>query len=216
MKGKLPFSAKNLWIENSSGYPAKKSAMTYRDNFQSQNQSGPFRTWGGSAQYGSDNYRAENYHQAPNRGFRGRSRSMNFEEYASDGNRFINLVADELGCDRNTAARVTKAVLHAIRDRLPANDAVEFAQGLPMAIKGVYFDQYDISSTPVVIRHTRDFLNFVCSKDRIAAIHDFPDDQSVIEAIRAVFNVLENTMDPGQVEQVKNMLHHEVTKLLIN
>ena len=39
-------------------------------------------------------------------------RTMNFEQYAADGNRFINEVALELETDHNRAARITRAVLH--------------------------------------------------------------------------------------------------------
>lgn len=138
---------------------------------------------------------------------------MNFEEYASDGNRIINEVSHEIGCDRNSAARIFKAVLHAVRDRLPASDAIEFAQGLPMVLKGVFIDQYDMSSAPVVIRHVGDFIDFVRSKNRAADI-DFPDDRSSIHCIKAVFRVLERNMDPGQVEQIKYMINQEVRDLL--
>lgn len=142
------------------------------------------------------------------------SRSINFEEYAGEGNRFINEVAYELGTGRDKAARITRAVLHALRDRLPPDDAVQFAQGLPMALKGIFFDQYDISKAPVIIRGRDRFIDFVCSKDRFTAAYDFPDRQSVQEALRAVFFVLENNMDYGQVHQIKNMLNKEIVNLI--
>lgn len=141
-------------------------------------------------------------------------RSMNFEEYASEGNHFINQVARELDCSRNQAARVTRAVLHAIRDRIPPDNAVQFGQGLPMALKGVYFDQYDISRTPVVIRRAEDFILFVRNKNYFAAIQDFPDPESVVEALQAVFRVLEMHLDPGQINQVKRILHGDIVKLI--
>ena len=145
---------------------------------------------------------------------RQKHRTMNFEQYASDGNRFINEVAYQLDTDHNSAARVTRAVLHAIRDRIPPDDAIQFAQGLPMALKGEFVDRYDISKTPVIIRSKEKFIEFVRSKDGLAAPVDFPDRESVIFALQAVFYVLELNMSYGQVEQIKKMLNIEIVDLI--
>lgn len=140
--------------------------------------------------------------------------SLNFDRFAAEGNRFINEVALELDVNRNSAARITRAVLHAVRDRLAPDDAVQFAQGLPMALKGVYFDQYDISDTPVIIRHADEFIDYVVGKNKLSADADFPNDEAVIEALRAVFRVLEAHMDEGQVREVKILVGKEIRNLL--
>jgi uncharacterized protein (DUF2267 family) len=139
--------------------------------------------------------------------------AMHFEKYASDGHRFINHVADELDVSLNMAARITRAVLHAVRDRISPDDAIEFAQGLPMALKGIYIDRYDLSETPVRIRNRAEFLDYVREKDRQNAAVDFPSQASVIDAIRAVFRVLEDTVDPGQVRHIKKMFNKELQPL---
>jgi uncharacterized protein (DUF2267 family) len=140
-------------------------------------------------------------------------KTMNFEKYAAEGNHFINEVAAYLNVDRNTAARVTRAVLHAVRDRIPPADAIEFAQGLPIAIKGIYFDQYDLARVPVILRHPSQFIDYVVYKNRQSAHKDFPNDEMVEDAIAAVFRVLEHAMDYGQVEQIKRMMNDEIAYL---
>lgn len=140
--------------------------------------------------------------------------ALNFNKYAEAGNRFINEVAFELGTDRDKAARITRVVLHALRDRLPVNDAVEFAQGLPMALKGVFFDQYDVSSAPVIIRSKREFLEFIRSKDHFTANMDLQQPADVVRGLQAVFYVLENHMDRGQTAQIKRLLHSEIVDLI--
>lgn len=147
---------------------------------------------------------------------RNKPRSLNFEEYAAEGNRIINEVAHELETDRDHAARVTRAVLHAIRDRLRADDAVEFAQGLPIALKGIYFDKYDISKTPIVIRNREQFMDFIRSKSGRTAAVDFPTRESIFRALQAVFYILEHNMDHGQVEQIKKLLNVELADLIEN
>lgn len=143
-----------------------------------------------------------------------RHRSMNFEEYAAEGNNFINEVSWKIGCSRDEAAHITRAVLHSLRDRLPANDAVQFAQGLPLMIKGIYFDQYDISRTPVVVRTASEFLDMVYFKNRQHAVNDFPNEGSVVRAVQGVFRVLERRMDHGQVQQIKRMLNREIVEMI--
>jgi uncharacterized protein (DUF2267 family) len=143
-----------------------------------------------------------------------RKHPLNFENFAAEGNRFINEIAYELNTDRNHAARVLRAVLHAVRDRLPADDAIQFAQGLPLALKGVFIDQYDLSDVPVVIRSPQKFLQFIYSKAGITAHLDFPDRQSIVDALQAVFFVLENHMDYGQILQVKHIMNQEIVELI--
>jgi uncharacterized protein (DUF2267 family) len=142
-------------------------------------------------------------------------RSPHFEKYAENGNRFINEVADELDIDDGIQAlRISKAVLHAVRDRLPASDAVQFAQGLPMMIKAIYFDQYDISKTPVLIHDDLEFLEFIREKNRFGAISDFKSPRDVMDALRAVFRVLENNMDYGQVAQIVKLLPRDIRYMI--
>lgn len=139
---------------------------------------------------------------------------MNFDKFAAIGNMFLKDVSEELNVSRNSAARITKAVLHAVRDRLPPDDAIQFAQGLPMALKAVFLDQYDISSTPVVIRHAHDFLDYIFYKNEFSANVDFPDGDSVEDALRGVINVLYHYMDPAQIDHIKHMLGHEIVDLI--
>jgi uncharacterized protein (DUF2267 family) len=146
---------------------------------------------------------------------RGAIRALNFEKYASEGNQFVNEVAAILDVRRNLAARVTRAVLQAVRDRLPPDDAVQFGQGLPMALKGVYFDQYDLSRAPVVIRAPRQFLDFVRSKDGIVGFNDCPGYQFIEAAMLAVFTVLEMHMDLGQIAQIRRMMNAEIAGMTL-
>ena len=149
--------------------------------------------------------------------FRPRNKNsyLPFEKFAEDANHFIKEVAIELQTeDLHLALRVTKAVLHALRDRLQADSAVEFGQGLPMMIKAIYFDQYDLSDTPVIIRSQQGFIDFIREKDSQMSDIDFLDPQDVIIGLQAVFVVLENTMDYFQVRQVKQQLPKEIQHLI--
>ncbi|HYG50138.1 MAG TPA: DUF2267 domain-containing protein [Flavobacteriales bacterium] len=144
----------------------------------------------------------------------GAGHPLNFEKFASEGNAFILSIADELGVGRNRAARITRALLHALRDRVPADDAVEFAQGLPMALKAVFLDQYDISDTPVVIRNRDDFLGFIYDKAGRTAAADFAEPGSVEKALQGFFRVLYEYMDRHQVLALKRLLGKDIGMLI--
>jgi uncharacterized protein (DUF2267 family) len=142
------------------------------------------------------------------------NRLSQFEGYAVEGKNFIALVADELRTDNlRKALRITRAVLHALRDRLQPDDAVQFGQGLPMLIKGIYFDQYDISDTPVVIRHAPEFLYFIHEKNVYGKYSDFANENEIMDALQGVFRVLEGKMDYGQVRQIKYLLPLEIQEM---
>jgi len=173
------------------------------ENFDTLSRSGRDRSERGS----------RNTFQPPRRG-PGRKRPLNFEKYAEHGNRFVNEVMEELRCGRSKAARVTRAVLHAIRDRIPPDDAIEFAQGLPMALKGVFIDQYDISAVPLTIRKREDFVDYVHQLYGPSILRDFPHRSELEEGIRAVFFVLSQNMDYGQTEQIRNLLPEDIRPLL--
>jgi uncharacterized protein (DUF2267 family) len=97
--------------------------------------------------------------------------------------------------------------------QIPPVDAIQFAQGLPMAFKGIYINQYNPSHAPVLLRHPGDFVDDVCYNDGRSAVTDFPHPRFVEDSIAAVFRVLERHMDYGQVEQIKRMMNDEIAYL---
>jgi uncharacterized protein (DUF2267 family) len=161
--------------------------------------------------------RLHDYEHEPDRNSDGnrRTSSAHLEKYAEDGNRFIHEVAEELCIDdHHQALRITKAVLHAIRDRLPVAEAVEFSQGLPLMLKAIYFDQYDLSQAEMKIRTKARFLEFVRDKDGLSAPADFRNPQDVVICVQSVCAVLERWMDRGQMEQLKELFPLEIRSVL--
>ncbi|MFD2248278.1 DUF2267 domain-containing protein [Pontibacter ruber] len=141
--------------------------------------------------------------------------AFNFEDNKKDAIVLLQAVAQELDTDdMNKAGRIFRAVLQAIRDRLPVNEAIHFAAQLPIIWKGIYFDQYDPDKVPVTIRDAQEWINYIRNKNAFAANNDFQQDDEITASFRAVFNVLQRHMSDGQLQQVKQAMHQEIQELL--
>ncbi|MEV4824260.1 DUF2267 domain-containing protein [Micromonospora sp. NPDC049275] len=58
---------------------------------------------------------------------------------------------------RNQSYAALRTVLHLLRDRLAVNESVEFAQQLPVLVRGIYFDGWNPSDVPIKLNRD-DFL----------------------------------------------------------
>ncbi len=141
--------------------------------------------------------------------------AFNFEDNKKDATVLLNAVASELQTDdMNQAGRIFRAVLHAIRDRLPVNDAIQFSAQLPIIWKGIFFDQYDTAKVPIKIRNREDWINYIRTKNAYAANNDFQQDDDIINAFKSVFVALQQFVTEGQLQQVKQALNQEIQELL--
>ncbi|MER2996460.1 DUF2267 domain-containing protein [Pontibacter populi] len=141
--------------------------------------------------------------------------AFNFEDNKKDATVLLQAVAEELQTDdMNKAGRIFRAVLHAIRDRLPVNEAIHFSSQLPIIWKGIYFDQYDTEKVPVKIRDREGWINYIRNKNAFAANNDFQQDDEIMMSFRAVFTALQKCVSKGQLQQVKQSLNQEIQELL--
>ena len=82
---------------------------------------------------------------------------------------WLNEVAEGLGDgDRQYAYRALRAVLHALRDRLTVDVAAKLAAQLPTLIRGVYYEDWDPSRTPLAIHDVKAFLDHVAEEGHMA------------------------------------------------
>lgn len=137
--------------------------------------------------------------------------SLHFEDYVTKANTWLNRVADRTEItDRNKAGRIFRAVLHALRDRLPAGEAAHLGAQLPIIWKGIYYDGYRPDHEPVRIRHEDQWLEFIRSKDALAEIKDLPTLPDARLAFEGVMLALHDLLSPGQYEKLQNALHKDI------
>lgn len=114
---------------------------------------------------------------------------------------WLNDVARELGVDdRHYAYRALRAVLHVLRDRLPVDVAAKLAAQLPTLIRGIYYEDWDPSRTPLRIHDLDAFLQRVADEGRLAG------ETEASLAVAAVVRVVRRHVSPGEVDQLVAVL----------
>ena len=114
---------------------------------------------------------------------------------------------DQLGwTDEHRAQRALKAVLHALRDRLTVNEAVQLGSQLPVLIRGYYYEGWKPAGKPLKERHMDEFLGHID-----AAFRDEAVEADLV--VRAVFSLLSSRVSRGEIEDVLQILPKELKEL---
>jgi uncharacterized protein (DUF2267 family) len=118
-------------------------------------------------------------------------------------------VAGELGVeDRQYAYRALRAVLHTLRDRLTVDVAAKLAAQLPTLIRGIYYEDWDPSRTPLAIHDVEAFLDHVVAEGRLGG------ETEASIAVGAVSRVLRRHVSPGEIEDVLAVLPDNLKTLI--
>lgn len=131
-----------------------------------------------------------------------------FDTSVQESNLWIKAVMERLGTeDQHTAYTALKATLHAVRDRIRPENAVHLGAQLPMVVRGLYFEGWHMSGTPTKERHTQQFLDHVG--------WDIPRGMVLPpeKAARAVFEVLWDKVDPGEISKLIRLFPAELRDL---
>src|SRR5574338_312900 len=138
--------------------------------------------------------------------------SLDFEKYAAKGNELVNMLAKDLQVHPDNAGRILRSVLHALRKRLSIDESFQLLSQLPMALKGVYVDQWDPSESYQRIHTVEEFLDEVRSEDKGLAGLDFGNNEKARNILRTVFKDLTYYLSEGEFEDFTDMLPGELKK----
>lgn len=78
-----------------------------------------------------------------------------FDSHVEVANRWLSELVENLQLSADEyprALRALRAGLHAIRDRLPASEAVDLGAQLPALIRGIYYEGWTLANDPTEIR----------------------------------------------------------------
>ncbi len=122
---------------------------------------------------------------------------------------WLKELAEELGTDdRQYAYRALRAVLHTLRDRLTVDVAAKLAAQLPTLIRGIYYEDWDPSRTPLPIHDVEAFLDHVVKEGRMAG------ETEASLAVTAVARVLREHVTPGEIDDVLAVLPDKLKVLI--
>lgn len=132
-----------------------------------------------------------------------------FDPFAEKGNEFLEVLAEQMGGTKDVghAARVLRAVLHTIRDRVPVNVSLQFISSLPMAIKAIYIDGWKAGKKSTPIRNKTDFINAIRAKEKpLLAAYDLKDEAYTGKMIAAVMQTLQLYVSEGEQKDLLAVL----------
>ena len=142
--------------------------------------------------------------------------AINIHKYADDAHVFLRQVAQELG-NRNDvehAARVTVAVLHTLREKISVEESIHLISQLPLILKGVYVDGWDITREFMSEANTLDeFLEEIREHAPRTAGRDFGDNQQTQENVMAVLRVMRNYVSEGEMNHIKQQMPKSIAVL---
>jgi uncharacterized protein (DUF2267 family) len=122
---------------------------------------------------------------------------------------WLNELAAQLGTDdERYAYRVLRAYLHALRDRLTVDEAAQLAAQLPDLIRGIYYEGWNPSKTPVKYRGLTDFL------DRVAGDAQLDGETAASYAVSAAAEVLRRHVAAGEIEDIRAQLPEDLLPIL--
>jgi uncharacterized protein (DUF2267 family) len=122
---------------------------------------------------------------------------------------WLHEIGREFGFDNERAAYAAlRATLHAVRDRLPVESVAHLGAELPMLVRGIYYDGWHPSAAKLKAAHAEDFCE---SMRRELTGHD--ELRRVEKVARTVLRVLDQRLEPGQVEHVLAALPEEARRL---
>ncbi len=137
-----------------------------------------------------------------------------FDKYAAKGNEFLHLLAEDLQISNEKAFRILKAVLHVLRDHVSINESMQIMSQLPVAVKGIYVEQWHIDATVKKLHTQHDFLNEVCHYDKGTVLEDFENYEAVEKSVKAVFRTLNYYLSEGEFEDIIAVMPVEIKKLI--
>lgn len=109
--------------------------------------------------------------------------------------------------ERRRSYHIFRVVLHAIRDRLPVNEAADLAAQLPLILKGVFYDGWVPAHMPEKMRKD-EFLARISSEINLGSSF------SAEDVLQIVIAVLKNHISEGEFDDIKAIWPKELREII--
>ncbi|GAB3808249.1 DUF2267 domain-containing protein [Micromonospora zhanjiangensis] len=108
---------------------------------------------------------------------------------------------------RDQSYAALRTVLHLLRDRLPVQEAAQFAANLPILVRGVYYDGWNPDEVPVKLRRD-DFLY------EVRQGFPYEIEGGTEQLVRTVLDALRRHVPDGEWEDVRSNMPKELAPVL--
>jgi len=133
---------------------------------------------------------------------------MLFENTLKQTHIWLAEISDEIGDpDQKLAYHALRGVLHALRDRLPVDEAAQFAAELPMLVRGIYYEGYRSVGKPLRMREPEEIY------ERVQKELDMAGGGNAEAATRAVMKVLRRRMSEGELKDAQGTFPPHLKRL---
>ncbi len=143
--------------------------------------------------------------------------ALNFNQYAQEGNTFLKDYAKEMNLadNRDKAGRILTSILHALRDIITPNESLQFIAQLPMFLKAVYVNGWNLKRDKPKVKKMAEFIDLVRKHDGPAAINDFEYSDEVAEQyIDTTFIYLRKYVSLGEMEDIRDGLPKDLKSMI--
>jgi uncharacterized protein (DUF2267 family) len=142
--------------------------------------------------------------------------TLNFQKHEQQATAFLKEVAAALETpeDLAHAERILTAVLHTLRDRLTPQESLDLISQLPLYIKALFIEGWNIPEKVKRLKSPEEFFDEVRKQAPRTAGRDFGSDESTQKKVEAVFHVLHQHISEGEINDVKAQLPNPIAELL--
>ncbi len=132
-----------------------------------------------------------------------------FDETLEDTYKFLKDLEDRLGWTgrRSQTFRLVRSVFHALRDRLPVNEAVQFGADLPSLLRGYYYEGWIAADKPIKM-NKEEFIK------RIHKEFNFSTDLSTEQLVSTVMESLGRFISKDEKEDIKAVLPKDISPMI--
>jgi uncharacterized protein (DUF2267 family) len=134
-----------------------------------------------------------------------------FDKQYDEATRFVKSVAKRLGTpgDLEHAVRVLKSVFGVLRRTIVPDESLQLISKLPLIVKGIYVDGWNICE-PLSEARTLDEFLFEIRRHSQERVHlDFSNVELAKKKIIAVFNVLKQFVYEGELNDILRNVSRE-------
>lgn len=139
-----------------------------------------------------------------------------FEKHSQEANRFVKTLAIRLHTpgDPEHALRVLRAVFGILRRRIVPDESLQLVSQLPLILKGVYVDGWNIMEPLSEANTLDDFVFEIRSDSQGKTYLDFANDELARKKIVTAFNALKQFNVEGELHDILYQVTGELTGIV--